>query len=186
MMSHDWEVKNVLRLKYNITSENYDELYSDEQVAKYEESLEALMESLREVNGRGILCDIGCGTLLFRMFIQERDIEKDIVYYVGLDLSEGMLARARRRVDALSDVVQADAEHLPLRRKTCSVSVSYTVIDLLPAPEKMLSECRRVTRTACIISSLKKAQRVRARILRVGQYIGETDKDIIFVARLPP
>jgi len=174
-----WSAKKILSLKYDTTAEGYDSLYGEEQLEKYVVALSHL-HSLRAK----LLCDIGAGTLLFKDFLEKTQHYENIGYYLGLDLSEGMLSQALARRDARVDLVQADAEYLPLRDKACEITVSFTVIDLLPSPQRFIAECRRATRYTCIISSLKKAQRLNTRALRLGKHIGETGKDIIFEVRI--
>jgi ubiquinone/menaquinone biosynthesis C-methylase UbiE len=180
----DWATtrKKELMTKYDITSSNYDELYREEQHEKYETSWSRLLS--RTLPGSRRVCDIGAGTLLFYEYLREKAATYS--HYVGLDLSPGMLshAAAKSRGDAVVDLVQADAAHLPLRANACSVTVSFTVIDLVPEQPLFVHECRRVTHGICIVSSLKKAHQGVVRVPRIGRVIGETDKDIIYAAEI--
>mgnify|MGYP003932914379 CR=1 FL=1 len=61
--------------------------------------------------GRERVVDVGCGTGRYTVQLQAA-VGRPVV---GLDLSTGMLARARERVDAGADIrlVRGDAHHLP-------------------------------------------------------------------------
>ena len=173
--------KLLMRTRYNATAPGYDELYREEQYEKYRATLDIL-------KGRETLCDIGCGTLLLAEFLSEQGIAGSLKYYVGLDLSPGMLEIALeklrkgplRELSHIVDVVEADAEHLPLRDRSCSLSVSYTVVDLVEDPGKMLREASRIAPKA-VVTSLKKAHRMKGALPRFGVYLGETGKDYIFL-----
>ena len=170
--------KEYMRLRYNETASGYDELYAEEQWEKYTLASRCLS---KWPGGR--LCDIGCGTLLYLEHVVAQGLLERVNHYVGLDLSEGMLQQARRRLDKLHlghlvEIVQADAENIPLRGKVCGIAVSFTVIDLVEDPGRMLAELDRIAGTS-IVSSLKKAHRMKGSLPRLGVYIGETDKDVI-------
>jgi len=182
--SRKWNDKAIMQAKYDITSQSYDELYGEEQRCKYRVASPFLAKAAK-ADKRTVLCDIGCGTLLLYEYLKSimDEVTERITYYVGIDLSLGMLRVAASRRDALVDIVQADAEHLPLRGAACTLSVSFTVIDLVPSPRRFLAECCHATRGYCLVSSLKRAQRLRRANLRVGMYIGETEKDTLFAAR---
>ena len=172
--------KQYMRIRYNETASGYDELYAEEQWEKY-----TLASRCAAAWPGGTLCDVGCGTLLYLEYVEATRLAERIAYYVGLDLSEGMLAQAKKRLARLNaghlvDLVQADAENLPLRSRVCSIAVSYTVVDLVEEPARMLAELDRVA-AASIVSSLKKAHRMRGSLPRLGVYIGETDKDVVAV-----
>jgi len=171
--------KKYMRERYNATATGYDELYREEQYEKYGATISYLA-------GVDRICDIGCGTLLLLEYLEGKGLAP--AYYVGVDLSPGMLRVASsklrdsrlRGVAHLVDLVEADAEHLPLRAGSCTMAVSYTVIDLVERPEAMLAEMRRVAGRA-LVTSLKKAHRLRGRVVRPGRYFGETSKDYIFL-----
>ncbi len=173
--------KEIIRIKYNKTAAGYDELYRDEQYEKYRRVLENAPNVLRQK----VLCDIGCGTALLLEYLTAKGVLP--ARYVCLDLSPGMLDQAKRRMGTLrlshlADVVEADAEYIPLRRCSCRAAVSFTVIDLVENPKRMLEECDRIAST-CIVSSLKKAQREKPRIPRIGPLLAETQHDTIHIRR---
>ncbi len=184
---HESKKKDIM-IKYDATASGYDELYRDEQYAKYTAAAEALAKALQgcSTGHRCRLCDIGCGTGLLIEYLVENGLPLP-GHYICIDLSINMLRVARQRSERyaapLTDIIQGDAEHLPLRQKVCRVAVSFTVIDLVENPPRMLQECDNISHT-CIVSRLKKAMKRCVREeLRAGSYLAETDKDIIFIRR---
>ena len=97
-----------------------------------------------------VVLDAGCGTGWFAAGLQRA--RPDVVV-IGLDLSAGMLGRAR---DAGADrLVQGDATMLPLADDSVDVVVGRGVLHHLPDPPAALAEWRRVVRPdgAVVLSS---------------------------------
>jgi len=94
----------------------------------------------------GRVLDVGCGTGLLMREVR--------AYYVGLDVSAGMLRKAAERRDGAKDLVRGDARLLPFRSKSFDACYSFTVLQNVPEPEEALKEIRRVCRKA-VVSSLK-------------------------------
>jgi len=125
--------KALIRDRYDeLGARLYDLRYGEEQRAKYREAL-----SLVEVEPWQTALDNGCGTGLF--------LEELASFAVGLDLSTGLLREARKRTSSKENVhlVNGDSESLPLRSGTLDITFSFTVLQNLPHPEKMLAESRR-------------------------------------------
>ena len=125
--------KALIRDRYDeLGAKLYDLRYGDEQRAKYREAL-----SLVEVEPWQTVLDNGCGTGLF---LEELDS-----YAVGLDLSPALLREAKKRTSSKENVhlVNGDSESLPLRSGTLDITFSFTVLQNVPNPEKMLAESRR-------------------------------------------
>lgn len=181
---HSSKKKDIM-IKYDATASGYDELYKEEQYSKYAAAAEALADALHSCTHSCALCDIGCGTGLLLEYLRETRLAT-LSHYICIDISGNMLRYAKRRAEQYAapqaDIIQGDAEHIPLRRGACRVAASFTVMDLVEDPHSMLSECRRVS-DICIISRLKKAIGKQSHELRIGSYLAETDKDIIFIAR---
>ena len=110
----------------------YDLRYRGEQMAKYREAL-----SLVDVEAWQTVLDNGCGTGLF--------LEGLGFFAVGLDLSPGLLREARKRTSLKENVhlVNGDSENLPLRGGALDTTFSFTVLQNLLDPLKMLAESRR-------------------------------------------
>jgi len=125
--------KALIRDRYDeLGARLYDLRYGEEQRAKYREAL-----SLVEVEPWQTVLDNGCGTGLF---LEELDS-----YAVGLDLSPALLREAKKRTSSKENVhlVNGDSESLPLRSGTLDITFSFTVLQNVPNPEKMLAESRR-------------------------------------------
>lgn len=135
--------------RYDLTFQIYDERYSDEQKAKYRVALDELG------SGKGsVALDLGCGSGLF--FTQ---VAGTVDMVIGIDVSLNMLLIARERAKNFSGVflVQADADHLPLRRNILSHVFAFTMLQNMPEPVKTLKELKLVSkRDACFfVSGLK-------------------------------
>lgn len=96
------------------------------------------LEILGPLVRRKRVLDVATGTGLTLMGLAEQAHRA-----VGVDLSRGMLRRARRR--ALM-VVQGDATALPLPDAEFDVACCFKAFPHLPAPERALEELRRVVR----------------------------------------
>ena len=171
--------KAVLREKYNVTSAGYDELYREEQFEKYKLALNV-------VGVRGTVLDDGCGTGLLLEYLKSTSKLAEVKLYICLDLSPGMLERAKSRISMLNlrhlaELVEADAENIPLRVKSIDYTLSFTVIDLVDDKLRAINEIDRVTKTAAVVTSLKKAHSMKACLPNYGRYVGETSKDYIFI-----
>ncbi len=127
---------------YDIIARSYDELYGEEQRRKYFTGLRLLRPSKK-------VLDVGCGTALLLENLPKK------TYYLGIDKSLGMLSIALRRVKGRpADLLLADAQLLPLRSNSFGTCYSFTVLQNVEKPEKVLEEMKRVCR-AFVISSLK-------------------------------
>jgi len=96
------------------------------------------LEILAPLVRRARVVDVATGTGLTLMGLQELAHRA-----VGVDLSRGMLRRARQR--ALM-VVQGDAAALPLPDAWFDVACCFKAFPHLPAPERALRELGRVVR----------------------------------------
>ena len=125
--------------------------YYDEFAARYEskrrpnrpDGYHALIDdlevdyTLRYAKGGDVL-EVGCGTgLILERLAQQCRTAK------GVDLSEGMLDKARERG---LDVRQATATELPFDDESFDVACSFKVLAHVPDIGKALSEMARVTR----------------------------------------
>lgn len=87
--------------------------------------------------------DVGCGTGAFVERLLARTPDQEII---GADVSEGMLAEARRKTASAPAVrfVQADASRLPLPEAAFDVVVSASALHYVPDPGAALVEAARV------------------------------------------
>ena len=99
--------------KYDVDGGSYDVLYRGEQMAKLEVALKAGWTPGDR------LVDIGCGTALLTSRLGRRC---DLT--VGLDISSGMLRRARSRKRV--ELVRGDASYLPFRSGGFTSCICFT------------------------------------------------------------
>ena len=88
--------------------------------------------------------EVGCGTAANRAFLPTD------IHYIGLDLSRGMLTRARRTCghhNLSADFVQADSHSLPLAASCVEISLAMGVIQHSSEPERAIHEMERVTKS---------------------------------------
>lgn len=109
--------------------------------AKTEEKYGAELKRKLLANARGRVLEIGVGTgLSFPHYAPDLEL-------VGIEPSEPMRRRARRRAEALvRDVtlVDAPAEHLPFEDDSFDTVVSLAVLCSVDDPTRALAEIRRV------------------------------------------
>ena len=89
------------------------------------------------------LLDVGCGTGLLLARLAERSPFRELT---GLDLSPGMVARARARLPASVRLLVGDAETLPFPPGSFDVIVSVSSFHYWQVPAHGLVELRRVLR----------------------------------------
>lgn len=108
-----------IREYYDRLSNSYGDLYGSEQWKKQTEALEEI-----EKQKPGLLIDVGCGdgTLLTRAAKLSRTL-------VGVDVSLGMLMKARELVGQETSLVQAEAGHLPFRDRSADCIMSVSLAD---------------------------------------------------------
>jgi len=110
----------------------------------YHDLLDELEAGFVEKYGRGLdVLEVGCGTGL----VLQR-IAKVARSAKGIDLSEGMLAKARERG---LDVVQGSALALPFTDNQFDVTCSFKVLAHIPDIGQALAEMARVTRPGGVI-----------------------------------
>ncbi len=149
---------------YSKIAEGYDELYKKEQLNK-------LKLILKNVNIKGKVLDIGCGTAFYSKHFKD---------YTGIDNSNGMLKKAN------SNVFYGNAEKLKFKDKSFDVVICLTAIHNFKDYEKALREMKRVSKKLIIISLLKKAKgfnEIKNKIESMFSNIKKLDeeKDLIFI-----
>jgi SAM-dependent methyltransferase len=130
-----------IRKSYDSVARQYaDEIYGELAGKPFDR--EVLDRFAERVRGRGPVCDLGCGPAQIARYLRDRWVEA-----FGVDLSEGMLAQARRLNPDLR-FVQTSMLALGLRsEKLGGVAAFYSIIHI-PRREvvKALAEVRRVLR----------------------------------------
>jgi malonyl-CoA O-methyltransferase len=133
---------------YDVTAEIYDERYSEEQHRKYHKTLESV-----PIEGRKVL-DVGCGSGMFSPEVADK-----ASLVVGVDVSFGLLLKAKEHTAKNVHIVQADADHLPFRDGAFEAAFSFTVLQNMPKPQKTLQEIKRTVAKdgKLAVTGLKKA-----------------------------
>lgn len=143
-----WKQKRSVMRRYDSTATIYNARYAEEQEVKYKTALE-------RVKPKGTVLDLGCGTGLFL-----DQIFADAERVVGIDLSRKQLITARKHSNIMTrvDLVQADAENLPLKANSFDVVYAFTVLQNLSKPSFALKETVRIAkpRRSIVITGLKK------------------------------
>ena len=105
------------------------------------------LSAVAEVPAGSTVLDLGCGAGLDALIAARRAAG---VRVVGLDFSAAMLARARRaaREAGAADLhlLRADAEALPLARRSVDVLLANGILNLNPRRAEILREMARVLR----------------------------------------
>lgn len=98
-------------------------------------------------SGQRVL-DVGCGTGTISLALAQRGCT-----VVGVDASKPYLEGARRRRPHVAITYEhGDARHLAHATDSFDASVSMLAIDVIPEPEKVVSEMRRVTRSGGVVA----------------------------------
>jgi ubiquinone/menaquinone biosynthesis C-methylase UbiE len=121
---------------YDILAGAYDELYAQEQVVKYAAALESIGDRRFDV-----IVDVACGTGLF---LDRLTILCELV--VGVDLSRGMLEKARRSAGGNVSLVRADCARLPLKDEMADCIFAISLLKAGRELEGQVSEMARVVR----------------------------------------
>ena len=169
MIKNEWEKKRKVLTDYNETATHYDCRYNKEQKAKYSTALGKC-----DLNQEKMLLDIGCGTGLFIKIIS-----KKVLHIVGIDFSLTMLKIARLRCKPFNNVtlICCDADYLPFKEESFDSIFSFTLLQNLPDPYKVLGEITRIAKNLSIvvITNMKKNRSY----LEVFKMISEFDMEII-------
>jgi ubiquinone/menaquinone biosynthesis C-methylase UbiE len=127
------------RAYYDAFSRSYEARRGDNDPGGYHELLDELEAGFVRRFGAGLdVLEVGCGTGLVLQRIQRFARSA-----TGVDLSPGMLERARQRG---LDVSEGSATELPFPDAAFDVTCSFKVLAHVPDVERALSEMLRVTR----------------------------------------
>ncbi len=165
---------------YNVTSRSYDMLYRDEQYQKY-----SMIFGVLGLSSLDMVADIGCGTGLLIDYLQEKNVRYN--KYVCMDISEGMIGRARDKHhdDPRIVFILADAEQMPFRDAIFTEIFMITVWNNINNKEKAVKETFRIIaeKGLAVITILKKVKdttpdQIDKKFKAVAKHI-----DIIYIYR---
>jgi SAM-dependent methyltransferase len=94
--------------------------------------------------------DVGCGTGALTAAILERCQPRCVI---GVEPSEGFLARARERLPRGANLLSGDALAIPVDDRSVDVVVSGLVLNFVPDVSKGLGEMRRKTRAGGTVAA---------------------------------
>jgi SAM-dependent methyltransferase len=118
---------NDVRAGYDLLAEEYARRIYDELQHKPRDR-ELLDRFADSVRGAGVTCDLGCGPGHVARYLQGRGIE-----VCGMDLSDGMIARARR-LNPDVPFTQGDMRVLPVEDNAWAGIVAfYAIVNLQPS-----------------------------------------------------
>lgn len=121
----------------------------DRQAAGYDTGIQGsharmlypyLLQEIDRAWGDRVL-DLGCGTGALMAQVLSEDSRRQVT---GLDLSEQMLARAKKRLGDRAVLVQGDSEHLPFPDRSFDVVYCCDSFHHYPNPQAVVEEAARV------------------------------------------
>jgi ubiquinone/menaquinone biosynthesis C-methylase UbiE len=140
-MMTDNQIKDAVRKNWDASSATFD-MSPGHGIATQEEKDAWKKELSRDLPKSSlIILDIGCGTGAMGLLFAEMGHQ-----VTGVDLSEAMLAQARKKADVrhLSIKLEnGDAEHLPFSDGSFDVVVNRHLLGSLPNPETALNDWYR-------------------------------------------
>lgn len=150
------------RRYYDAFSENYEAHRGENDPGGYHDLLDELETDFvrRYGEGREVL-EVGCGTgLILRRIREFAKVAR------GVDLSPGMLEKARQRG---LDVVLGSATELPFPDQSFDVTCSFKVLAHVPEIERALAEMVRVTRVGgTVLAEFYNPYSIRGLLKRFG------------------
>ncbi len=131
---------------------------------------EVVVMSVSELEHAPNILDLGCGTGVILAMLEQR---LPAARLVGLDISEGMLGEARRRM-LRSDLITAVAESIPFPDSSFDVVYGNSVLHHMPDLDVVAREVSRVLRPGGVFvafepntDSINGSRRLDCRILRL-------------------
>jgi len=151
-------------IHYDKVADDYDNHYDASNGRDYYSHICDGVISALPQDGR--LLDIGCGTGLFMQRYLKTGREA-----IGIDISRGMIRRARTR--SVSDVALGNAEVLPFGDQTFDSVSSLLAFSYFQNPESMLDEAFRVLKPGGSLSICTLGKNVFTSMVPAAYRIGE-------------
>jgi len=140
-MKSDFIEKREIKIAYDLMSKFYDRGLA---LTRKIESLEE--DCLKEIIGylKKRILDLGCGTGRYTLRLSYEQS-----YIVAIDISTGMLSVLKDKTrsvkkDAFIDVINADAERIPVRNNAFDNIICTLAFDHFIDKERVVNECSRV------------------------------------------
>jgi len=136
------DIKDVIKHRWDVSSKAYD--CSPGHGIQSEHEKESWKSLLTKTLGDETLdvLDVGCGTGVISLLVAE--IGHNVT---GIDLSEGMLGKAREKADNQklgAEFRLGDAENLSFENESFDAVINRHLLWTLPDPERAISEWKRV------------------------------------------
>lgn len=166
---------------YDVLSEDYDRLYTCEQLDKYMLFSKTVYTSLENTN---LLVDLGCGTGLLLEYLQAASSQANTIYYVCVDFSLGMIRRAiekhRSKKLYYADYVIADINNMPLRSTPNTLFVIVSV--LRQGEENIVLQLKRAYSPSILVAGLLMSDKNKVcPRLEKCRFIGKVGYECLYV-----
>lgn len=127
--------------QYDVWARWYDRIWH-----RYSERTARLLVERAPVSPEDRVLDVGCGTGAVERQLLRRHSRQ---YVTGVDVSEKMLAKARKKADGPNVAyVQAAASEMPFDDDTFDVVLSASAFHYFPKPRAAAAEFKRVLRAS--------------------------------------
>jgi ubiquinone/menaquinone biosynthesis C-methylase UbiE len=135
-------VKSASRYDFDGAAERYDQWYQTARGAVYDRlEKKAISRLLPRGGDTKKLLEIGCGTGHWSAFFSANGYN-----VTGVDVSEGMLMRARQKSLQNCDFELADAHDLPFETGSYDVVGAITTLEFVRQPGRVIAEMARCAR----------------------------------------
>ncbi|MBM4044838.1 MAG: methyltransferase domain-containing protein [Planctomycetes bacterium] len=158
---------------YDAVAREYAEKFSDE-MSKKPKDRDMLARFAREVQGRGLVCDMGCGPGQTAIHLSGLGVK-----VCGLDISHPMLVEARRLHRHL-EFVQGDMLSLPLADNSLAGIIAFYAIVHFP-PETLARAFREMARALSPDGWLLLTFHIGNETIHVEEFLGKrVPMDFVF------
>jgi ubiquinone/menaquinone biosynthesis C-methylase UbiE len=153
--------RGAVALMYNLTPGYYDRIKETTWKRDDECIVEPMLARLEGVS-RPLILDVGTGTGRFPLaMLSDKRFEGRVW---GVDLSIGMLRRARERLESYGErctLIWEDADVLPFKDETFDAVACMETLEFTPDPLHTLSELMRVLRPGGVLLMTNRIGRAR-------------------------